>query len=103
LDELENIEQQRIRVFALVGFTVFFALFIWRQHALLAVLTAVSVGLFVSGWYVAARMTQSHNWAFIEAEARQKGGAPSKRRVWLGNVAPGVLIGLGSLWWLNAA
>lgn len=102
MDELERLEQQRFGVFALVGMAAFIGQFVWRQHALLAVLVAISVGLVVSGWYVAARMTKNHNWAYIEAEAKHNGGTPSKGWVWFGNTAPGVLLGLGSLWWLNA-
>lgn len=103
MDELEYLERQRIGVFALGSVAVFVGVFLWRQHALLAVLLAISAGLVLSGWYVAARMTRNHNWAYVEAEAKQSGGSPSKRRVWLGNIAPGVLLALVGLWWLNAA
>jgi ABC-type bacteriocin/lantibiotic exporter with double-glycine peptidase domain len=102
MEELERLETERIGVFSIVGVLVFAVVLLWRSNVLLAVLVGIAIGLLASGAFVAKRMTAEHNWAYVEAEARQSGRLVSKGRAWLGNVLPGLVVGLGSLWWLSA-
>lgn len=101
MEELEHIEAQRIAVCAVVGAAFELALTIWGLDDLSTHLAAFTAGLLASGIYVAKRKTLAHNWAYLEAEARQLGYTVSRRGIWLGNLMPAVVMGLASAWWVN--
>ncbi|NRF67026.1 hypothetical protein HLB44_08540 [Aquincola sp. S2] len=102
-DELEHVEQDRLKVFAVAGFLAFVPLLFWRHALMPALLGAIVVALLVSGAWVAYGMTREHRWALLEGEARLAGHRPGKRRVWLGNLLPGVAAAVALIgWWMGA-
>jgi len=99
MDEIEDIERGKMTVFAVTAFVAFVATFFWRLDFHFAASAAAVAALLASGAWGARQMTARHNWALLQAEGRLNGRAPSKRRVWLGNLLPGALGALALLWW----
>jgi hypothetical protein len=102
MQDLERVERERYGIFTVIGAIAFLALFLLGQNIFVAIGLAISLGLLLSGFHVAKKLTSDYCWALLEAEARLTGHTPSKRRVWLGNLLPGVLV-LVALAWLNHA
>lgn len=99
MEDLEQMERQRIGLFCLAAFGSGLIFFIASASLLAPVLAGVSLGLLLSGVFVARATTRAHHWAFIESEARLNGYNASKTMVWVGNLLP---FGFGlicSIWW----
>lgn len=100
MDELEGIERERWRVFALSGVGVGLMYFVATSRLVDAVLMGLCIGLLGSGVAVARRITAPHVWAAVEAEARQNGGSPRPWKVWLGNLLPFAIATALSVAWI---
>jgi len=92
MDDLELLERERYRVFALAWLLVYLGLVFWVNPKLLAFFIAIAIALLVSGYHVAKTLTSEFFWVLLEAEARVNGRMPSKRGIWVGNLLPGLLV-----------
>lgn len=101
MDELERLERERYGIFTLAGMLIFIGLFLWGKNIFLAIFFAIALALLLSGYYVASKLTSEYYWALLEAEARANGHSPSKRGTWLGNLIPGFVILLGTVYFNN--
>lgn len=102
MDEIELIEKQRYGLFALAALMTGFLTFVLLKDFLAALLVGVTVGLLVSGLFVAKALMQPHVWAILEGEARYHGTTVTKRGVWMGNLIPFAVGLLATAWWLNS-
>jgi len=100
VDEIDRIERGKVRVFAVSAFVAFVVTVLWQKDFHLAASAAAVVALLFSDAWGARQMTVEHNWALLQAEGHLNGGMPSKRRVWIGNLLPGVLAAMALSWWL---
>jgi hypothetical protein len=90
-DELERIERARYSLFGVLCLFFFITLQLATGNVLWSAAIASSAALLASGYYSARATTRDPAWAVVEAEARRDGGSPSKRKVWVANLLPGVI------------
>ena len=88
MDDLDRIERERVSLFSLAAVLSGLLYLLATSRVTSAVLVGICAGLLVSGAFVARKMTQPHNWAMLEPEARIAGSTLSRKRVWFGNLAP---------------
>ena len=89
---IEHVERERYGIAALAGVVLLVCALGFGLPLVLSAVLAVASGLLAGGGYAARRFTSQHLWSLVEADAAAHGYRSTKRRLWLSNLAPGVLV-----------